>query len=302
MKLSIIIVSYNVRSLLVECISSLYKHIKGFAYEIIVVDNNSSDGSLKTIADQFPEVICIQNVYNAGFSAGNNQGINISTGAYIFLLNPDTYLIDDSISEMLHYLENRNDLVLLSPRLLNANKSIQVSAWKDKNLPVIALELFRIFPDRYPLTSYIQDTVVHNVAGASMMFRRDLLQKIGRFDETFFWMEDFDFCYRVRLQGGHVIYFPKTILVHVGGQSTASNLKLAYANANTSKLKFYKKHYSPFHTAVATVIIFLHILSRLVLYLLLSPFQNKFRRLFFAYLYTVKKYFGYVFLKDGSLI
>lgn len=301
MELSIIIVSYNVEKLVLECIESIYKYLNGTLFEMILVDNNSTDNIVDTIPKQFPEVHLIKNISNVGFSEANNQGIKAAKGDYILLLNPDTYLIDDSLKKMLTYAKTLDSSTIITPQLLNTDHSIQTSVWKDKSLTVMALELLRVFIDRYPLKEYTAPQTVENVAGAAMLFPKSIIERIGYFDSELFWMEDFDFCYRLRQQGGQVIYFPESSVVHYGGKSSAQNLTLAYANANISKLKFYEKHSSAFRTFLAETIIFIHITSRLLLFMVLSPFNKNFRSQFSAYAFTLRKYFKYILQNDRTL-
>lgn len=300
MELSIIIVSHNVKELLSECIDSIYTHLGSIEFEILIIDNNSADGTCEALRQKFNRVHIIANNSNVGFSEANNQGIRIVKGEYILLLNPDTKLIDSSLLQLLEYAKiNRNNII--APRLLNADGSVQVSAWKDKTLLVMKLELFRMFIDRYPLVQYNTPTEVANVAGAAMLFHRSIIDTIGNLDNNLFWMEDFDFCYRVREVGGKVIYYPASSIIHHSGASKQKNLSIAYANANISKLKFYKKHFSVFSLFMAEIIIFLHILSRLTLFALLALLNGSARKQFKAYVFTLKKYFRYVFTGDGSI-
>jgi GT2 family glycosyltransferase len=302
MELSIIIVSYNVEKLVLECIVSIYKYLNGTSFEIVLVDNHSADNIVDAISKQFPEVHLIKNTSNIGFSEANNQGIKVAKGDYILLLNPDTYLIDDSLKKILAYAKTLNNNTIIAPKLLNGDLSIQTSAWKDKGLAVMALELIRIFIDRYPLKDYTAPQTVENVAGAAMLFPKSIVYRIGYLDRELFWMEDFDFCYRLRQQGGRVMYFPESSIVHYGGKSSAQNLTIAYANANISKLKFYEKHSSSFRTFPAEAIIFIHITSRLLLFMVLSPFNKSFRnQQFSAYAFTLRKYFKYLVENDRTL-
>ncbi len=302
MELSIIIVSYNVKDLLIDCIESINRFFEDISYEIIVVDNNSDDGTIDDVCLRFPQVVFIQNRHNTGFSAANNQGIKISKGDFILLLNPDTYFIDNSVKRMLDYIKSQGDNVIMSPRLLNADRSLQVSAWKDKTILVMTMELIRIFIDRYQLRSFTTPMQIDNVAGAAMLFPKTVVNNIGFLDDDIFWMEDFDFCYRLRKGGGKVMYFPGASIVHYGGGSTDRNLNIAYANANISKLKFYKKNFSFVSALLASLVILAHILSRLFFFMLLSPFHSMFRKWVKAYIYTIKKYFRFIFLDDGALV
>src|SRR6185312_13634942 len=286
MDLSIVIVSYNVEKLVLESISSIYKHLHDISLEIIVVDNNSTDNTIQAVTGKFPQVHIIRNMANVGFSEANNQGIKTAKGDYILLLNPDTYLTDDSLVKMLAFAKTTNNNTLLAPRLLNADLSLQISAWKDKSLLVMALELMRVFIDRYPLKNYSTPQQVENVAGAAMLFSKSVVNSIGYLDNELFWMEDFDYCYRLRKAGGSVIYSPESFIIHYGGKSSTQNLKVAYANANISKLKFYKKHFSSLNTFLAEAIIFVHITSRLLLFMFLSPFHRNSRKQFSAYTFT----------------
>lgn len=302
MKLSIIIVSYRVKQLLLNCIGSIYTCIRDIPFEIVVVDNHSEDGTAEAIKESYPEVILIENDSNRAFSAGNNQGIKHASGEYILLLNPDTLFTDESFRELFSFSETLQKNFILAPKLLNKDGSLQTSAWKDKSLMVLACELIRIFPGTYPLEHVTSPEPVENVAGAVMLFRRKMTEQTGVLDENLFWMEDLDFCYRIRKAGGEVIYFPGASLIHYGGASKEKNLPVAYANATVSKLKFYRKHHTYLSFTLAGVILGVQTFSRLVLFLLLSPFHRRSRTKAGAYAYALKKYFRYIFLGDGRLM
>ncbi len=297
MELSIIIVSYNVRDLLRACIHSIFVQLGKIPLEVIVVDNCSSDESATMVEKEFPSVKIIRNHFNAGFSEANNQGINIATGDYLLLLNPDTLLLDDSICRLISFVREKNNTVLAAPKLLNADRSLQYSAWHDKKLSVLLQETFRIFTSAYALEKYAIPYEVENVAGAAMLFSKSLLERTGNLDTDFFWMEDFDFCYRVRKCGGAVFYFPDAVVIHHGGKSVIQDPGIMYANDNIGKLKFYKKHKSAFQSIIAGLLILFHLFAYTFFLLLLSPFSKKYREKLFPYFHATVKFLKYIFGK-----
>ena len=134
-EVSIIIISYNVRKYLIKCIESILLHTKiNFKYEIIVIDNNSNDNTEREVKKRFPLINYIQNQENIGFTRAINQGINISKGRYIFQLNPDTELLEDSISKMHNYLSNNDELAIIGPKITNEFGKVQRSYWDTPTL------------------------------------------------------------------------------------------------------------------------------------------------------------------------
>lgn len=294
MTLSIIIVNYNVRELVIKCITSIHTFLTSTDFEIIVVDNNSTDGSANAIKDKFPDITIIHNPSNLGFSEANNQGINAAKGDYILLLNPDIYLIDNSLCKLLTFLKEKEQPTLAAPKLLNPDQTLQYSAWKDKGLSVMFLETFRYFNTAYPLEQFKTAQAVQNISGAAMLFPKKLIEKIGFFDKNLFWMEDFDFCYRVRKKGLSVYYYPEASVVHLGGQSSETNIKVATANFILSKLAFYRKHYPGFRALLAFILILMHIIGYLIFLLPMSIFGKRYGKKIMPYLYTLRYFFkGY---------
>ena len=297
-QLSIIIVNYNVKEYLIRCINSIYNHIKEIKFEIIIIDNNSSDGSADLITNKFPEIIFLKNNFNAGFSAANNQGIAKSQGEYIFLLNPDTCLVDDHFVKMFLFINENEKNVLVSPRLLNTDGTIQHSAWKKIAAIDILLEtvLFKkSFYNKYPLENYFTPQAIDTTAGAAMLFSKNLIDSIGYLDENFFYSEDDEFCQRIRNNGGIIYYFPGMSIVHHGKRSALQNIKISYANATISKLKYYKKHQSSSKAFLVKIFIFIHIITRLCILPILFPLKKKFRQQLFAYIFTFQMYFRYLY-------
>jgi GT2 family glycosyltransferase len=300
MEVSIIIVNYNVRQLVLDCISSINTFFTCVSYEIIVVDNNSTDNSVGAIKNIFPDTIIISNKANEGFSEANNQGIKAAKGKYIFLFNPDTYFIDSSVCRLMDFIKEKGN-ILVTPKLLNNDRTLQYSAWKDKGLHIMFQESFRLFRSAYPLEKYTTPQRVDNVAGAAMLFPKELIEKIGYLDSNIFWMEDFDYCYRIRKAGMDIYYYPEAAIVHYSGQSSEKNLNVAYANLIISKLKFYKKHHPGFKTVLTFMFTLLHLTGYTLFLLLVSPFSGHYRKKIRPYLYTFRKFVIYFFTNKVSL-
>lgn len=302
MEVSIVIVNYNVKQLILECVRSIYTHFQCTTFEIIVVDNNSTDDSVDTVRKEFPEVVIIRNTTNMGFSEANNQGMRCAKGKYLFLLNPDTYFIDSSMCRLVDFMKEKGNDVLVAPKLLNRDKTLQYSAWRDKGLFVMLEESFRLFRSAYRLERMNTPQMVDNMAGAAMLFPKELIEKVGYLDSDIFWMEDFDYCYRARKAGALIYYYPDASLVHYGGQSSETNPKVAYSNSIISKLKFYKKHHPGFKTFLLFLLTLFHLVGYTFFLLLASPFSKNYRIKMKPYLYTFKKFVVYTFTGKISLI
>ena len=295
MEVSIVIVNYNVKQLILECIGSIYKYFKCVTFEIIIVDNNSRDDSINAIKTTYPEVIIIENKFNAGFSGATNQGMEIAKGDYIFLLNPDTYLIDESVCKLIGFIKEKKNNVLVAPRLLNNDRTLQYSAWKDKELFVILQESFQIYRSAYKLETFSSPRAVDNVMGAAMVFPKELIAKVGNFDSDIFWQDDFDFCYRVRKYGIPVVYYPDATIVHYFNQSAVKNVNVYYANLIISKLKLYRKHHSGFKVTLVVLLTLIHIMAYIIFLLMISPFSKHYRDKLIPYLYTFRKFIIFMF-------
>lgn len=300
-----VIVSYNVKDLLSACLHSLNKYC-GIEKEIWVADNNSSDGTVEEIRKNFPQVKLIANKVNLGFSGANNQCLEQVSGDYILLLNPDAELIDDSLDNMLAHLEKAGDeLLFIGPRLLNGDRSLQVSCWKFPSAVQHILELFflsaLIDTTQYAKEELGQTKKVDFISGAAILFSRKTLQKIGLLDEHLFWMDDVDYCKRVKEEGGSVIYFPGTSIVHHIGQSSARNYNVVISNQLISKLKYYSKHRQYLNYAISVPVFFLQICSRIPLFFVIGLVKPVYLKKSRAYCYTFRRFFSYLFFNNQSV-
>jgi len=247
--LSIILVSYKTREVIEECLKSIYKNPPAFPFEVIIVDNASFDGTVELIKKDFPNVHLIENNTNRGFPAANNQGIEISRGNFILLLNSDVVVLPGSIDKMIKFMKEHSDVGAIGPKLLNSDGSFQISAWLFPNVitevirkivNIFARNInFRNFMERL----YTREKKVDWVSGACLMIRREVVDKIGGLDENFFlYFEDVDWCYRICKAGWKIYYFPLAMMIHFLGKSMNQNKTRSFLEYRRSQLYFYKKH------------------------------------------------------------
>ncbi len=235
MELSVIIVSFRVRDYLRECLYSAEAALKEIDSEIIVVDNNSGDGSVDMIDNEFPRIRLIVNELNAGFSAANNQAIRLSKGRFILLLNPDTIVEPDSFSKCLLFMNEKPDAGAIGVRMVNGDGEFLPESKRAFPTPWTAFfksfGLSYLFPrsaiiSRYylPLIDSFETSVTEVISGAYMFIRREALDKSGLLDEDFFmYGEDIDLSYRLQQTGFRNYYYPAITIVHLKGKSTPRN-------------------------------------------------------------------------------
>lgn len=303
--ISVVIVNYNVRDLLLTCLETLYKYLpESTLIETIIIDNNSSDGSCEVIKEKFPQVILIENKFNAGFSGANNQGMEIAKGEYVFLLNPDTELEKDAVTPLLNFMRDHSDCSILGPQLLNSDRSIQVSTWKNHHFVDLILETFYLHKIynrlNYPIEQLHSTFETKTLSGAALFFRKKLVDKMGMLDPNLFWMEDIDICYRAQ-QYGRIMYFSSVQIIHHSGQSQKKNYNVAISNQLLSKLKYYKKHFSFIAVFLANLSCFIFIVSRIVMFAIFSPLKEVYRLKLKAYLYSLNRYMKYILVNDKRL-
>ena len=232
MELSIIIVNYNVKHFLEQCLKSVYKALNGIEAEIIVVDNNSVDGSLNLIREKFKEVILVSNKKNWGFSVANNQGIKMAKGNNILLLNPDTIVQEDTFIKCIEFLENHKDAGALGVKMYDGNGRFLPESKRGLPTPIVAFYkifgLAYLFPQSKVFGNYHlgflsknKDHKVDILSGAFMMIKKEVLEKAGLLDEAFFmYGEDIDLSYRIKKAGYENYYFSQTNIIHYKGEST----------------------------------------------------------------------------------
>ena len=257
MDLSIIIVNWNVVGLLQRCLESVYRSLAQSPHlssEVIVVDNASADDSVAMVQRGFPQVTLMANNQNLGFTVANNQGMRLSQGRYILLLNPDTEVMGQALAHLVAYMEANPRIGAVGPQLRNSDGSVQSSRRRFPTLHTALVEstlLQHYFPHGPLLRSYYildrpddQTQEVDWVVGAAIMVRREVLDQVGLLDERFFmYSEELDWCYRIKQAGWQVAYLPTAQVVHHYGQSSTQDLPHRHIHFQTSKLRFFRKHH-----------------------------------------------------------
>lgn len=279
--LSVVVINLNGRKLLQDCLESLREAAPNHRLEVIVVDNGSRDGSPDMVRSGFPEAKLIVNDRNLGFTKANNQGIAISTGRYVMMLNNDTRVLPGAFSEAIRFLDAEGaEIGCCGLKLLNEDGSLQLSC---RRFPSFSQAIFnryslltRLFPNNrfsraYLMTDATHDTVqdVDWVSGACLMARREVVDQIGMLDERFFmYSEDVDYCYRVWQAGWRVTYYPGAQVYHLIGQDTRKVRFKLTIERHKSMYRFYKKHYSReilFLDAVTAMMVALRCANQLAL-------------------------------------
>jgi N-acetylglucosaminyl-diphospho-decaprenol L-rhamnosyltransferase len=294
-EISIIIVSYNVKDLLFKCIASIKKFVSS-SFEIIVIDNHSADDTAANVTRQFPEVKLIANNYNAGFPEANNQGLRKAKGNYIFLLNPDTELLEDSVSVLRKYLDSMEKAGVVAPKLLNSDGGVQDSIFRFPKLSFIVAEMFYlkslVKKKYYRDKSTVGILEIDSASGAALFFRKSLLDKIGYLNPKLFWIEDIDFCFRVKESGLKTFYVPETRLIHHSGQSAKTNYNISISNQVINKIKYFKVHGRPYELILIYLLSLINVLMRIVIFGLISMFGGKYFLKMKAYIFTLPKIFS----------
>src|SRR5687768_14170401 len=256
MVLSVIIVNYNVKYFLAQCLRSVEKAIKQIDAEIIVIDNASSDGSITYLQRQFPHVRFFSNKTNTGFGKANNQGLAQSSGDLVLFLNPDTIIPEDALVKCISFLKSRAEAGALGVKMIDGSGSYLPES--KRGFPSFATSFFKLsgitslFPRSRKLAKYYlghlpNDEVneVDVLAGAFLMVKRAVLNVTGAFDEAFFmYGEDIDLSYRIQQAGWKNFYFPLTSIIHFKGESTRKG-DLDYVRMFYKAMSiFVKKHYA----------------------------------------------------------
>ncbi|MEW6377851.1 MAG: glycosyltransferase family 2 protein [Thermodesulfobacteriota bacterium] len=248
MDLSIIIVNWNIKDLLMQCLGSILQMTQGFKKEIFVVDNGSEDGSPSMVKERFPEVDLIENSRNLGFARASNQALRVSKGRYCLLLNPDTQVKEEAIEKLISFMDAYPKVGVAGAQLLNSDGYKQNSI---ANFPSLTTELLNknllrwLFPDRFPgkERNYSEPIEVDSVIGACMMVRKEAMEQVGLLDEDYFlFLEETDWCYRMKKAGWKVYHVPQAEVYHFQGKSAEKEKKRAKVEYYRSRYHFFKKN------------------------------------------------------------
>jgi len=259
--ISVIIVNWNVQDLLDKCLASLHNgtvainqpHEDLPVIEIIIVDSASTDGSVSMVRDKYPDVRLLEQDENVGFTRGNNIGIREAQGRYLFLLNPDTEIIDDVIPQLLVYMEEHPDVGIIGPHTLNTDGTHQSTRRRFPNLMTGLFEstwLASFAPKSIDEQYKMLDTNDSNimevdwVQGSAMLVKREVYEQIGGLDEGYvMYSEEMDWCKRAKDAGWNVVYHGKSFITHHGGGSSDQVVAFKQIQFHTSKLRYFRKHH-----------------------------------------------------------
>ena len=287
MDLSVVIINFNTKKLTLDCIKSVIRYTKKIKFEIIVVDNGSTDSSITAIWNiKLPitnfKLKIIENKKNLGFAKANNQGIKASRGRYVLLLNSDTLVNDDVLGEMVGWMDNHPKVGIVSCRLRNIDGSeqgtggyfptlIRVFSWMTiQDFPLVDRFIKPFHPIHRKFFNmgkefYKSEKELDWVTGAFFLIRRQVVKDIGYFDENYFmYTEEVDFCYRAKQKAWKVFYLPRWDILHYGG---ASGINWSYAVPEYNGIKlFYQTHYPSWQFPILRIILKIGALGRIVLF------------------------------------
>ncbi len=251
--LSVIIVNFNTKALLKDCLNSLIENTRGITYEIIIVDNASSDGSIEMLKNNFPHVKLIANKENLGFAPANNQAAETAKGRFILLLNSDTILKEGDIRDMFKLFEEDKNLGAAGAKVLNEDGSPQASCYRFPNLfaeylnytflRIIFIPNYIYSHNRYLKGSFNKIKKVDCLTGCFLLTKKEIIEKTGLFDgEYFMYYEDFDFCYKLRKNNLKCLYYPYFKIIHYGGRSQKNSFAFEIWLYVLSMRHYFKKN------------------------------------------------------------
>ena len=301
MDISFIIVNWNTRDLLQNCLDSIIKTAESLTYEIIVVDNASTDGSAEMLVEKYPQVRMIANRENRGFGAANNQGFAVMKGKYALLINTDAVLTNGAARKLWAFAEATPDAAIVCGQLLNADGSKQNSVAAFPTWLILAANtslLEYLFPVKYPSKRYehASPLEVDSAIGACMLIRKKALDNVAFFDERyFFFFEETDLAYAMRRAGWRVYQVPDALIYHLQGQSIGRNVR-SRIEFYRSRYQFLRKWHDGVYLRVAAGIIFFRLLADTLLngvgVILTLGMAAGLRQKLFTYLQILKWHFS----------
>jgi len=259
--LSIVIVSWNVADLLIDCLDSILQNAivqalpadQQISFEVIVVDSASTDDTVQVIQQRYPHVTLLAQTENVGFTRGNNIGLEAATGRHLLLLNPDTVVLGDALAEMVRYLDANPDVGIIGPHTLNTDGTVQST---QRRFPTVKLAYYestwlqRYAPSDLLDEYYMNDMPVMGtydvdwVQGSALMMRRAVYEEIGGMDEGFvMYSEELDLCHRAKNAGWRVIFLGTAQIIHHGGKSSEQASARKHILFQQSKIRYFRKYY-----------------------------------------------------------
>lgn len=302
-KLSVVITNYNNFEMLDDCLRTFHQFKPDCLFEIIVVDNASTEGNVSKITSKYESVKLIQNEKNIGFSAANNLATKHASGEYLLFINNDIIFTSNVISPILKFISEKNEEVLVGIRLLFKDGSMQESNFQFTTLWNLFTEnffLYQIFPKSKYFNKYYlnhlqiaQPVETDVVKGCFLFCSADSFIKLNGFDERFFfYAEEADFCYRFKLHIGKVFYLPYLTIIHLGGAGTENQPWFKYRNQITAKIQILQKHFKGFRFLVGYSLLMFGLILRTNLYFFIGVFSLNKNQFIKAY-YFLKQIFVY---------
>lgn len=286
MDLSILIVNYNTRELTLDALRSVYRSQTNYTFEVILIDNHSTDGSVEAIKEEFSQVKIIENQENVGFAKANNQGIRRAAGRYILLLNSDTIIQPDTLEIMLRFMDQHPNIGASGCKVVLPDGSLDKACRRGFPTPsasfYYAFGLAKLFPhvpkfNQYQL-SYLDpddDYPVDCLVGAFMLVRREVIDHVGMLDEDFFmYGEDVDWCYRIKKAGWEIYYYPKTSIIHYKGAGKKRKSRKVVYEFHRAMILFHRKHYQKSYSWLVNGLVY----AGVGLKFLLAFVSNEFKR------------------------
>lgn len=287
MDLSIVIVNYNTKQLTIDAIQSVLRSKTSYSYEILLVDNNSNDGSVDAFRQVIPQISVIENKENVGFAKANNQAIKIAQGRYILLLNSDTIVQEETLQAMLDFMEDHPKVGASGCKVVLPDGSLDKACRRGFPTPAASFYHFsglaKLFPDNPRFNKYQlghldpdKDYPVDCLVGAFMLLRREVIDQVGLLDETFFmYGEDIDWCYRIKEAGWEIHYYPYTSIIHYKGASSRRKpLKIIY-EFHRAMILFHRKHYAKKYSFVTNGLVYLGVTIKFLTSIVLNWFKYK---------------------------
>ena len=289
MDVSIVIVNWNTCNILRDCLRSVYEQTHNLNFEVIVIDNASSDSSVEMLKDEFSQVRLIEDRKNRGFAAANNQGIAVSKGRYVLLLNSDTIVLNSAISKTVYFADEHKDAAVVGCRVLNRDCTLQPTCFMFPSVLNILLSfsyLYKLFAGsrffgRELMTWWGRDEVreVDVVTGCFMLVRQRAIEEVGFMDEQFFmYAEETDWCYRFNQAGWKVMFTPIGEIIHLGGQSSQRVRGEMLIQLRLSILQFIKKHGTLLSYLTACVLTILFFVLRVPIWLIIGAFDERLKK------------------------
>lgn len=283
---SVIILNYNTCELTLNALRSVYESKTSYTFEVILIDNHSTDDSLVRIKAEYPQVKLIENKINVGYSRGNNQGMREASGRYVLLLNSDTILEEQTLEIMISYMDKNIEVGASGCKIVLPDGSLDKACKRGFPTPLAsfyyAFGFSKLFPDKphfnqYQLSHLDSDHEydVDCLVGAFMLVRKQVIDQVGMLDESFFmYGEDIDWCYRIKQAGWRIYYYPRTKITHYKGASSRRKpVKIIY-EFHRAMFLFHKKHYQKKYFFIINYLVYTGIYLKLLMSLAMNRFGS----------------------------